>query len=316
MSDDESESSETSLPDVVVLKSRKTRAKTAFTRARREFLATDRPNEGKLDAAYDECVEIIEALTAAYQKEGDATKVKATMDEMDVLERDYSQAFRNVPGSRGSTSEGRSTPSPAPPALSSTFSHIRKVSVPTFSGEKRAYASWKATFMACIDSATVSDEYKLLQLRQSLDGEALKVIEGLGHSAAAYNVALQRLERKFGGSRRQVALYLEELSHFKPVRDGNAKDLENLSYLLDVAVANLTEAGRESDLGDGALYIELQKKLPEKLLTDFHRWVTEVKRNHSVFSLREYILKEAEYQTTATEAIHGVQPRRSTSHRV
>ena len=54
-------------------------------------------------------------------------------------------------------------------------------------------------------------EYKLLQLRQYLSGEALQVKENLGHSATAYETAKERLERKYGGKRRQIAIYLENL---------------------------------------------------------------------------------------------------------
>ena len=70
-----------------------------------------------------------------------------------------------------------------------------------FSGDKRMYQNWKAAFMACIDKAPATPEYKLLQLCQCLTGEALKAIESLGYSAAAYETAKDRLERKFGGQR-------------------------------------------------------------------------------------------------------------------
>lgn len=83
--------------------------------------------------------------------------------------------------------------------------------IPVFAGEKKNYQSWKASFLACIDSARATTEYKLLQLRQYISGEALKVIDNLGHSAAAYEAAKVRLERKYGGKHRQIALYLEEL---------------------------------------------------------------------------------------------------------
>ena len=55
--------------------------------------------------------------------------------------------------------------------------------------------------MACVDQAPATEEYKLLQLKQCLAGEALRAIEGLGHSAAAaaYQAAKERLGRKFGG---------------------------------------------------------------------------------------------------------------------
>ena len=47
--------------------------------------------------------------------------------------------------------------------------------------------------MACIDQAPVIAEYKLLQPRQYLSGEILKAIENLGCSAAAYQIAKERL---------------------------------------------------------------------------------------------------------------------------
>ena len=95
--------------------------------------------------------------------------------------------------------------------------------------------------MACVDNAPTTPEYKLLQLRQNLSGEALKAVEPLGHSSAAYDRAKERLECKFGGKRHQITLHLEELENFKPLRPGNARDLEKLADLLDVTVVNLSE---------------------------------------------------------------------------
>ena len=57
---------------------------------------------------------------------------------------------------------------------------LKRVTIPTFSGDKRAYQNWKAAFMSCVDRAVAMAEYKLLQLRQCLTGEALKSIENLG----------------------------------------------------------------------------------------------------------------------------------------
>ena len=54
---------------------------------------------------------------------------------------------------------------------------------------------------------------------------ALKSVETLGHSEAAYKAAKERLERKFGGQRRKIALHLEELEAIKSFRPGNARDL-------------------------------------------------------------------------------------------
>ena len=80
-----------------------------------------------------------------------------------------------------------------------------------FNGVKSNYESWKAVFTACVDNAPVTPEYKLLQLRECLSGNALRTIQNLGHLVAAYKAAKQRLERKFGGERRKITLYLEQL---------------------------------------------------------------------------------------------------------
>ena len=84
----------------------------------------------------------------------------------------------------------------APSIGQDLWRQLKRVQIPVFTGDKRRYQSWTAAFLACIDSAPVTGEYKLLQLRQYLSGNALKVIENLGHSATAYEAAKERLERK------------------------------------------------------------------------------------------------------------------------
>ena len=54
-----------------------------------------------------------------------------------------------------------------------------------FYDDKKTYETWKAAFTAFIDQAPASAEYKLLQLRQYLSGEARRAIDGLGDSAFA-----------------------------------------------------------------------------------------------------------------------------------
>ena len=76
------------------------------------------------------------------------------------------------------------------------WKQLKKVSIPVFSGDKRKYQSWRAAFIACVDKAPCSEEYKLLQLRQYLAGSALQCVDNLGHSTAAYAAGMERLGRK------------------------------------------------------------------------------------------------------------------------
>ena len=60
------------------------------------------------------------------------------------------------------------------------WKQLKRVQIPTFSGDKQNYQSWKAAFLACIDSAPATSEYKLLQLRQYLSGGGSKCDRKLG----------------------------------------------------------------------------------------------------------------------------------------
>ena len=97
-------------------------------------------------------------------------------------------------------------------------------------------------------------EYKLLQLRQYIYGEALKAIHSLGHSVTAIKSAQDRLDRKYGEKRRQIALYLEE---FPLIGHGHRKVKEEFADLLDIAMINLQEAKQHHELGVGSLYTKM-----------------------------------------------------------
>ena len=138
-------------------------------------------------------------------------------------------------------------------------------------GDKRSYEKWKSAFNACVDQAPATPEYKLLQLRQFLSGEALKAIENLGHSGFAYESAKERLERKYGGQRRKVMLHMDELENFKLILVDHPKYVEKFADLLDIAVINLREENRIEELGNGTFYRKLLKKMLERMITQYQR---------------------------------------------
>lgn len=184
---------------------------------------------------------------------------------------------------------------------------LKRVSIPKFAGDKRNYEAWKAAFYSCVnDNDSLTAEFKLLHLRDSLQGEALKSIASLGHSAAAYDAAKNRLEKKYGGNRRGLMLRLEELDSFRQLRDGNEADLERFSELIDVIVVHMKEAERECELGNGALYHTLQKKFNKELLAKYREWLSDKSKPENVESLQCFIDDKAEFLTTASETLTGI----------
>ena len=195
------------------------------------------------------------------------------------------------------------------------WKQLTRVTIPKFNGDKRNYQSWRSAFYTCVDAAPATPEYKLLQLRNCLQGEALKCIETLGHTGAAYQAAKERLERKFGGQRRQLALHMDDLDQFHPMKAGSPNEIDKLADILDLLVINLEEQGQNQELtGNGSLYCKSLKKLTEPMITNYKRWVFENHKEESVRVLREWILREAEYATIANETLKGFgkQPVRET----
>ena len=154
------------------------------------------------------------------------TKFKEVEAELLQAKQDAKEKFRELegamdeelgisrpppPGNDLKTEKKKKHNSPDLELGKDMWKQFTRVSIPVLSGDKRSYGSWKVAFMACVDKAPATPEYKLLQLKKYLSGEALKAVESLGHSAEAYEAAKSRLERKYGGQRRQINLYMEEL---------------------------------------------------------------------------------------------------------
>ncbi|CAC5373898.1 unnamed protein product [Mytilus coruscus] len=270
------------------LKKEKAKAKSAFTKTRHPLLQI-------LEEDFPDREEIKSISKRDNVNSGNKVESKPVNKEKEV-KPEFEQTTKEENNNKQLNSE----------LGNDMWKQLKRVSIPIFKGNKRNYQSWKAAFLACIDQAPATKEYKLLQIRQYVEGEALQVIENLGHSAVAYDAAKERLERKYGGQRRQITLYIEELENFKPMREGIAKDIEHFADLLDIAVVNLKEAGRFEELKNGSLYNKLQQKMTESMLSRYHRWIFESGKIESVECLREWILQEAEFQTIASETIHGL----------
>ena len=153
-------------------------------------------------------------------------------------------------------------------------------------------------------------QFKMLRLEVCLGGEARETIRGLGYTQVAYEAAKKRLVRKYGGNRRQIQSHLDELKRMKPLKEDDVKELEKFADILERAVINLKENGRQSDLEAGTLYTILLEKVPGKLLSLYYRWLKENRQRESLETLNNWISEKAEIQMQAAEVKHGLQVRK------
>ena len=184
------------------MKVTKSRAKGNFTRQKNSLFRLIENNESssaisnsqnRLDELAQSVMDSISELIKKVEKE----QADALVQELEIFEQEYNKTVSKIEEKLTPSTVSNTVVSPAPTTglQNDLTKQLSRVSIPVFNGDKHLYEGWKAAFTACVDNTSSTPEYKLLQLRQSLTGEALKVVQGLGHSATAYEVAKERLER-------------------------------------------------------------------------------------------------------------------------
>ena len=94
----------------------------------------------------------------------------------DVSENSLNAHTTNARTNSAAREQTNGRPKNRPSIEQDLWQQLKRIEIPTFWGDKHTYQGWKAAFTACIDSAPATEEYKILQLRQYLSGEALKAI--------------------------------------------------------------------------------------------------------------------------------------------
>ena len=71
----------------------------------------------------------------------------------------------------------------------------------------------------------------MARFRECLSGRALEAIRGLGVSEAEYNEAKEIIQSKFGGERRVLRAYMEELEKTQPLRNNDVASFDRYTGL-------------------------------------------------------------------------------------
>ena len=103
--------------------------------------------------------------------------------------------------------------------------------MPKFNGDKTKFEIFWATFESIVDETDEPAKYKMIRLKSCLEGKAEEAISRLGFSGEAYEEAKNTLKRRFGGERRQLQNYLEEIKKIRPLQEGNIQELEKFANL-------------------------------------------------------------------------------------
>ena len=178
--------------------------------------------------------------------------------------------------------------------------------VPTFDGNKVKFEEFWSLFQSLVDASNEPVNLKMARLQQSLVGRAHETIRGLGASAPEYEEAKEILKTKFGGQRRQIRAYMDELENLPEMRYNDVENFERFADLVRVTVVKLKAENRHAELGEGTLHSRLVKKLPARNLECYSRWLSVNNKDPAVTSLPDWLKEEVEIRVEAKEMSHGL----------
>ena len=265
----------------------------------------------------DHCIVIIDDLPAVYLKKGDTESKGKTEKEAEEFEEEIKAVIENA---EGILKEHVSAPIPimskppelvVPPEEFTTFISTRHrlspLTVPQFNGDKSKFEDFWSLFSSLVDAGVEPTYVKMARLRQCLSGTALEAIRGLGVTTEEYEEAKEILMNKFGGERRKLQAYLDELEAMKNLSNDDVQTFEKFADLVRIAVVKLKAEGQDGELGGGALHKLLVKKLADRQVESYSRWLRENKEERSVLSLRDWLKEEVKIEVEAAEMVHGVE---------
>ncbi|CAB3989251.1 Hypothetical predicted protein, partial [Paramuricea clavata] len=179
--------------------------------------------------------------------------------------------------------------------------NLKALRVPKFDGTKATFEEFWCLFESLVDKSSEPVNIKMARLRECLSGRALEAIRGLGVSEAEYNEAKDIIQSKFGGERRQLRAYMEELEKTIDL------SFDRFTDLVRVTVTKLKAEGREAELGEGSLHGQLVKKLSGQQVESYSRWLNVYSKTPSVTDLCEWLKKEVAIKMEAVEMAHGLE---------
>ena len=165
----------------------------------------------------------------------------------------------NTPLSENTTDRHEDQPNESHRSHNDRNRYLKPLKVPTFDGDKRKFEDFWAIFTSLVDESTEPVNLKMARLRQCLTGNALEAIRGLGVPVHEYEEAKEILKTKYGGTRRLLRAYLDQLEQAPPIRSNDIHALEKFVDLVRITVVKLQEERRDGELEDGTLHSMLVK---------------------------------------------------------
>ena len=129
--------------------------------------------------------------------------------------------------------------------------------MPKFWGDVREFAIFKADFKHLVE-ARYSKCDSITILRASLNRKPLELIKGIGHD---YNAMWEHLESIYWEPRFVAYTITQDITWFKPLRDGEDACFCDLVHLVRQSFNTLSEVGQQNDMDNNHMLAIIKQKM-------------------------------------------------------
>ena len=134
---------------------------------------------------------------------------------------------------------------------------VEKPKMPQFSGDVREYITFRSDFRHIVESRYGKRDAVAL-LRTSLNGKPLELIRGIGKD---YDTGWDYLDSIYGDPRYVADTVTQDLTRFRPLREGEDARFCELVHLVRRSFNTLKEVGRPHDMDNNHMLALIEQRM-------------------------------------------------------
>ena len=219
-------------------------------------------------------------ISAASEENQDNSEITAPISTQEVQD-DNGQPSSSTNDSVNTSENNEATVSHV--NKSQSLFRIEKPKMPIFSGDVREYGTFKSDFKHLVESR-YSKRDAITILRSCLQGKPLEMIKGIGQD---YDAAWEYLEAVYGDPRFVADMITQDISKFKPMKEGEDARFCDLVHLVKRSFNTLKEVGRENDMNNNHMLAIIEQKM---YADDRKVWSRHLESSRSEATLETLIL--------------------------
>ena len=191
---------------------------------------------------------------------------------------------------------------PVSSASTSCGFKMEKPKMPRFAGDVREYSIFRSDFRHAVDSR-FSKRDAISLLRTSLQGKALELIKGIGTD---YDAAWSYLDSVYGDPRFVADTVTQDISKFRPLREGEDARFCDLVHLVQRSFNTLKEIGRPHDMDNNHMLALIEQRMCNDDRKVWARHLENSKQEATLAQLITWMTTEMKSRMRATAPLRSV----------